>query len=415
MCKQEEKLNDLPPPAMRADSTISSSSDGSESDDSNERSAQPNIALSTTTRRRQLGLKLAESSVSIGSVADVTTKDDLVAKKNGQDHAMYKESNNRRSLGSTSVSVIWGVANASFWIAFSLYFPFILAPHAATQTYHTAFYHYDPQLSHFDNTIWTYGTDYALAVIMAGVAYSILRYSRPQVSDQLCMRSASLLMLYGVSVIAGGCAHQFFTTLESRNSLAFRFLWTVCVGTVCAASCSMGMSGREALRKFQQYERLQQQQNLSSTASSKSSPSLLQAVPLLSDAFWLAFRGTVTAVCAMGGISFQRPACDIFIAGITQSPSTFYCMIFFFLVQHPRVQAWAKVMGFVGFILNAPLLPMYPLLVQYTDWSLASVNTLLHCWLCVAWSMQGISMKHVISALVSDMEDQQQQSVKKVL
>jgi hypothetical protein len=45
---------------------------------------------------------------------------------------------------------------------------------------------------------------------------------------------------------------------------------------------------------------------------------------------------------------------------------------------------------------------MYPLLVQYTDWSLASVNTLLHSWLCVAWSMQGISMQHVIQALVND-------------
>jgi hypothetical protein len=310
----------------------------------------------------------------------------------------------KSSLRSVSVSIFSGILNATVSIVFSLYFPFFLAPLAASKTYHRASYVYNQEMSHFDTTIWTYGTDYALAVMMTLLVVSILRFSRFNVSDKLCRRTASLLILYGISVTAGGIAHHNFETLESRNTATFRMLWTVCVGSVCGASCSMGMIGTEAVRKFQ--EKLKMQDNgRTFTSELLSSSSLLLKVPIFSDTFWVAFGGTVTAFCAAGGLSFQRPACDIFVAGITQSLSTFYCMIFFLLVQHARIATWAKVTGFVGFILNAPLLPMYPLLVQYTDWSLASVNTLLHSWLCVAWSMQGISMQHVIQALVADSEE----------
>jgi hypothetical protein len=288
-------------------------------------------------------------------------------------------------------SVLGGALVAVAVTAFALWFPFALAPEAANKTYDWAFYSYDPQVSHFDNTIWTYGSDYALAVIMAVLSYSILQYSRSNVSDRLCIRSASLLVLYGVSTAAGGYCHQNYTTLESRNSLSFRLLWTLCVGTVTAAPCAMGMSGTEVIRKFQQQP--------------KCHP-LLRKLPLIPDNFWWSYGMCITAVCAWGGLSFQRPACDIFIAGITQIPSTFYLMVFFYLVQHHiKVSVSARIIGAVGFILNAPLLPMYPLLIQYTDWSLASVNTLLHSWLCVAWSMQGYSMLSMIKVLVSDRDE----------
>mmetsp|Transcript_8778 Transcript_8778/g.14062 ORF Transcript_8778/g.14062 Transcript_8778/m.14062 type:complete len:428 (+) Transcript_8778:172-1455(+) len=423
MCKTEETIRkDLPsPPSLRAASTISNQSDGSESDESgvtpSNNDRQPRYSQRQQSQQPQI-FKASPSSTVSTATSTITNDDSWIVDTICEKGTFPSQSST--SITSTAkslvVSVMSGMLNASFMILFSLYFPFMLAPYAATQTYHAASYTYDPELSHFDNSAWTWGTDYALAVVMAAIAYTIVGQSsssRPNVTDKFCRRSSSLLILYGVSVIAGGLAHQFFTTLEDRNSTAFRCLWTVCVGTVCFGSVSMGMSGTEAFRKFQQYE-LQRQQREQPPSSTKGdvSRSLLLKIPLLSDAFWLAFGGTVTAVCMLGGISFQRPACDIFIAGITQSPSTFYCMIFFFLVQHPRVQTWAKVMGFMGFILNAPLLPMYPLLVQYTDWTLASVNTLLHCWLCVAWSMQGISMRHVIRALVADDDDTQQAAKK---
>jgi hypothetical protein len=390
MCKNEDALlKDLSPvgtpvPAgVRASSTISSSSsDGSDSEGDNSMLLQESSGTSLVRRKQAILSPCLASFIIKGDLLD------------GRKHVF---SATFSSCASAAISIASGVANAAFWSVFALYFPFMLAPRAATETYHTAYYEYQHEKSHFDNTAWTYATDYALAIIMAVLVASILRHSKPGSTDKLCQRSASLLGLYGLSVTAGGISHQFFTSIESRNSPVFRMLWTTCVGTVCLASWSMGMIGSEAIRKFQHHYTQRQPPSTKSTSTY-----LLMKVPLISDAFWMAFGLTVAGVCAVGGLSFQRPACDIFVAGITQSLSTFYCMIFFFLVDHKHVKNWAKVMGFVGFILNAPLLPMYPLLVQYTDWSLASVNTLLHSWLCVAWSMQGISMQHVIQALVND-------------
>jgi hypothetical protein len=230
-----------------------------------------------------------------------------------------------------------------------------------------------------------------------------------------------LLFCYGVSVIAGGLAHQFYLTLDDRNTLGFRCLWTICVGTVALASIPMGLSGSQVVRQFQLLEETR------SASTKNSNSSLIKYLTVIPDAFWWSFGICVTAVCVWGGISFQRPACDIFIAGITQTPSTFYMMVIFGLVsqQYPassssssnslstpanssKVQLWARIMGVIGFILNAPLLPMYPLLIQYTDWSLASVNTLLHTWLCVAWSMQGISLRHVARVILLQEQELQE-------
>jgi hypothetical protein len=120
-------------------------------------------------------------------------------------------------------------------------------------------------------------------------------------------------------------------------------------------------------------------------------------LPIIPESFWIAYAICVTAIVVAGGFSFQRPACDIFFVGITQFPSTFFIMLILYAgLQkygsiHPGVRAW----GCVGFILNAPLLPLYPLLVQYTDWSLGFINTLLHTWLLIAWTSQGLALRHV--------------------
>jgi hypothetical protein len=304
----------------------------------------------------------------------------------------FESSDSLESSGyyQTLCSVASGGVAAAAMVGFSLWFPFFLAPVAASKTYDWAFYLYEPEISHFDNTVWTYGTDYALAVIMLFSVISILRYSRADFTDKLAIRSASLFLGYCISVTAGGYSHQFYTTLESRNSLSFRILWTICVGTVTSASCAMGMSGSEAIRLYQQRP---------------TCTPLMAKLPIIPDSFWISFGLAITAVCAWGGLSFQRPACDIFIAGITQTPSSFYLMIYFYLADHAKVALSTRVFGMVGFIFNAPLLPMYPLLIQYTDWSLASVNTLLHCWLCVAWTMQAKSLREVTQALVAERDE----------
>lgn len=355
MCKSE----DMAPSAVRADSTISTDESSMGYSDGDWVDGSPN------RRHSPLGKDFSNL---------------LTVKERGWGSWS-------RRLASVGSGAVAGAAITGF----AVWFPFALAPEAAKKTYDWAFYNYEEGLSHFDNTAWTYGTDYGLAVVMAIVAASIMWYYRPGVSDRLCNRSAGLLMGYCVSVIAGGFCHQNYFTLEDRNSTSFRMLWTICVGTVSSASCFMGCSGTEVIRKFQE------QPNCNP---------LLLRIPLIPESFWWAFGMVVTAITAWGGMSFQRPACDIFIAGITQFPSTLYLMVFFLTVEHPKTTLSARMLGCTGFILNAPLLPMYPLLIQYTDLSLASVNTLLHSWLCVAWSLQGYSLRCMIQALVATRDDE---------
>ena len=62
----------------------------------------------------------------------------------------------------------------------------------------------------------------------------------------------------------------------------------------------------------------------------------------------------------------------------------------------PKLHLYAY---FVGFVLNAPLLPCYPLLIQYTQWPLGVVNSLLHLNLMFAWGMQSMGLRRICIAL----------------
>lgn len=284
-----------------------------------------------------------------------------------------------------------GILLAFATVLFSLWFPFVLTPQAASKTYLPAFYHYDPSTSHFDNSAWTYGTDYFLAVVMSVLAYSLITSSTSPQTRALRVRSAGLLLCYAVSVTAGGWTHQYYTTLDDQNTLKFRLLWTLCVGTVTAAGGFMGLCATEVSSNF---------------AS--------QVVPRIPQALWVGFGVGTTLVCTLGGISFQRPACDIFVAGTTQAPPTFFLMGVVACTMMGRSSARPsscpikfvyKVVGLVGFILNAPLLPSYSLLIQYTDWSEAVVNTLLHSVLLVSWTMQALSLRHFIVSVDASLVD----------
>ena len=289
-------------------------------------------------------------------------------------------------------------------LEFSLWFPFNIpgVSSAAARTYVPAGYKYDLENTLFDNTSWTYSTDYVLTIVMTILAVECIR---PKAncektngdSFRLRMYSAALLICYAVSTLAGGWSHQHFTSVESLNTLKFRLFWIVCVGNVSFASCYMGLIGREVQRIF----------------------GVKDALPLGPAWFWPLYGLYMFGACAFGYISFKRPACDIFIAGITQFPSTFYCLGALGLRKWPssrddtnakvtaieRVRLLYRLVYYVGFIGNAPLLPLYPLLIQYTSWSLAGVNTFLHCWLMVMWGMQGLSLVHLcrcISAAGND-------------
>jgi hypothetical protein len=286
-------------------------------------------------------------------------------------------------------------------LAFSLHFPFVIpgVASAALDTYIPASYHYDTVHTRFDNSSWTWGTDYLLTAVMGILAVAILNTPGER-CKMLKLYTAAILVCYGVSTLAGGYAHQTVHGVDMLNTQNFRMLWIICVGNVSFASCWMGLIGREVVRVFD------------------SNP-----VPLGPVYLWPFYGVFMTVACAAGYMSFKRPACDIFIAGISQFPSTFYCLgglIMGARNNHKKRQADIavgkqvnrpmdkvllryKIMYCVGFIGNAPLLPMYPLLVQYTQMTLAEINTLLHSWLMIMWGMQGLSLWHLCQ-VVGDFE-----------
>mmetsp|Transcript_10812 Transcript_10812/g.29888 ORF Transcript_10812/g.29888 Transcript_10812/m.29888 type:complete len:390 (+) Transcript_10812:200-1369(+) len=333
-------------------------------------------------------------------------------------HAKRPSLRPSHSFSEVSRHMFTGTLLSLLFFVFASYMPFFLAPSAAEATYHFASYDYDVDLTHFDNSVWTWATDYVLALAMAALIWSFPKTkfsckkeekrskvsttttttTTTSVSHVQVVRTQAMLMCYLLSVVAGGIAHQFYTTIESRTHWSFRLLWNICVGTVAAAPAFMGSIATELNHLDWEFRSIQSStQQYKLISFDKQGAVVLPCVPTW---FWVAYAICSTSIVIWGGMSYQRPAADIFIAGIMQAPSTFYVMAIFGygLLRHP-ISNWTRIWGTVGFILNAPLLPMYPLLVQYTDWSLASVNTLLHCWLLVSWSTQGLCLRSIALAL----------------
>ena len=306
------------------------------------------------------------------------------------------------SFPQLSSSAAWaasGILVASVVAVFSTYFPFWSDPTMGDVSpiiYQRAAYHYHAD-SLFDNTPLTYVTDYMLAMVMGawviGMGVSQKKHIgqktlseqepdlqlRQKLLDEHVFRSRGLLLTYLVSVTAGGLAHHFFTTVESRNTPLFRMLWTICVGTVTAASGWMGSIGTV-------WAKLDRVHGCAS-------------VPVVPEVFWIAFATVTTLVVALGGWSYQRPACDTFVAGITQFPSTFYVMTLIWkglpLLPLSTNYRWR---GAFAWILNAPLLPLYPILIS-TGLQVGQINAILHACLCVAWSSQGSVLRTVAHSM----------------
>eukprot|EP00542_Grammatophora_oceanica_P016898 CAMPEP_0194040422 /NCGR_PEP_ID=MMETSP0009_2-20130614/12428_1 /TAXON_ID=210454 /ORGANISM="Grammatophora oceanica, Strain CCMP 410" /LENGTH=251 /DNA_ID=CAMNT_0038683561 /DNA_START=140 /DNA_END=892 /DNA_ORIENTATION=+ len=193
-------------------------------------------------------------------------------------------------------------------ILFSLWLPFFLTPEAANAVYDPApGFQYSAELSHFDNSPMTYLTDYALVVLLSLLSWHIYTLGGEKTTSALQKWTIGLLLgCYASSVLAGGVAHQFYTTLEMRNSWSFRLLWSICVGTVYFASACMGSAASEVAAK-------------SSTTTNY--------LPTTGSFVWIVFGTTSTILYFYGLLGYQRPACDIFIAGITQFPPTAYTML----------------------------------------------------------------------------------------
>lgn len=155
------------------------------------------------------------------------------------------------------------------------------------------------------------------------------------------------------------------------NTPTFRIMWSVCVGSVTAAGGYIGSIG-SALAHM-----------------SNRSPRQRFKVVQVPRWWWVSYAIILTLMVFCGFFSMERPAADIFLAGITQTPPTVY--LFLCLMSNDwgvgmEVFTAQIVLG-VGAFLNAPLLPLYGILVRM-GLSLGTVNTILHFWLAAAWGSQ---------------------------
>mmetsp|Transcript_14535 Transcript_14535/g.40400 ORF Transcript_14535/g.40400 Transcript_14535/m.40400 type:complete len:366 (+) Transcript_14535:200-1297(+) len=325
-----------------------------------------------------------------GSDSD-DTNDSVTERRCLREMRFGEDCGDTTTTSSSSSSVLTGILHGIGWMVVAMNLPFYVSGEETfNKIYLKAFYDYDPKISLFDNTIWTYGSDYVLAVMTAGTGCWILWTSNRAdtvIANKLAWVSAAMLFLYAISVTTGGIAHHTFLTVESRNSLSFRVLWTICVGTVYMAPMAMGMIANECLRIFQ---------------SRSNCPPLLKQMPCLMDSYWLCYGAVGTMTCICGYMSYQRPACDIFIAAITQTPCTFYFMGILYLLEDPVITNGVKIPGLIGFIINAFLLPLYPALVVTFGWSLGGTNALLHTNLFIAWFLQGLTLQRIVKALVEE-------------
>ena len=110
---------------------------------------------------------------------------------------------------------------------------------------------------------------------------------------------------------------------------------------------------------------------------------------MFSSSTWLLWNTTLLIIILFGGFSCVRPACDIFIAGVTQSIPVFYLQYCFYktfycLKTTTRFNFWVLI---IGAILNAPLIVLYPHLLEW--YGAAITNCLLHLNLLTSWGLQG--------------------------
>ena len=287
---------------------------------------------------------------------------------------------------------------------------------ALTGVYEFALYEYDLARTHFDDSFGTIGTDFGLTLHMGLCAFAF-RPSSGAAASAAHTRAARratcvLFALYTTSVLCGAVAHWRFglgdgpggTAVAALNTWQFRAIWTAVVGTVAVAGACFGRIGSALARRAGRDAR---RRDVGPGATQRAwwRPA---AVP---DGFWRAWALVFGLAVALGGFSMKRPAADIFLAGITQSPPSFYLLAVLLqpagaptaparywtsVVRVPRRRFAALLLGLV---LNAPLLFAYPILVDAWAWPLGRVNVLLHCWLQVAWGLQGYGLHGLCAAL----------------
>lgn len=114
---------------------------------------------------------------------------------------------------------------------------------------------------------------------------------------------------------------------------------------------------------------------------------------------WMMWNYLLLLVIVFGGFSCARPACDIFLVGVTQSVPVFYLQFCLYKTCYltksiSPIFFWCL---FVGAIFNAPLIVLYPYLLDMYGASIT--NVILHSNLLVSWGSQGVGYYYTLSTL----------------
>ncbi|GMI56964.1 hypothetical protein ScalyP_jg12118 [Parmales sp. scaly parma] len=264
----------------------------------------------------------------------------------------------------------------------------ILPPLVAPDLYNQCFFHYSSATLKFDNTAWTWATDYGLSVWMGFGIIPLLRNAAAKkggVISLLSHNSAMLLLCYASSVFFGAICHQNYNSFNSTNpsnlnTLSFRFFWTLCVASV---SCAGGYIGSTATILQKQWEQTGE-------------TVFFHSMQFPSVSFWRFYSAIAVIVTIFGFFSMCRPACDIFLAGVTHT-LPFFVLVYVGiggLLGRKKKPIWPFAVLFYGCLGNSPLLWLYPFMVHNTSLSLGHINGLLHLSLFTSWGAQMISLMH---------------------
>ena len=123
---------------------------------------------------------------------------------------------------------------------------------------------------------------------------------------------------------------------------------------------------------------------------------------------WYFYGIVLTIILSLGYMSLKRPACDILIAGTTQTFPTIYftwqVYRYYCSINHSNIAKddFFALLTFVllAFFLNAPLMPFYPIMCNILQWPLYVMNTILHSWLTITWTSQFFVVKDMYQFII---------------
>jgi len=317
------------------------------------------------------GQVLSEASVETSKKLNEVSKRHLVE--------LSEETGMRRSellwAGSLPVLLV-------FILGFARVFPPLTAVFSGKGLYTYAGFTYGPG-TEFDTTFLTWGTDYLIAVVMGRFAWNIYKCTRNQRNARLILASTLLIGSYSLSTLAGALAHHFMST--KLNTALFRTTWRICVGSVAAAGGFMGAAATELAKQPVRPE---------GATDEERRAALNFTMPVVPQFCWVAYSLFFFSVDMTGFFSMKRPACDIFLVGVTQAPPTVYLVC----VLYAR-KSWTRFnvgkrtrrILLFGALVNILLLPGYDFMNSLNP-PLGVANLILHSTLLVSWGSQAFSL-----------------------